>query len=166
MYKCNFFVSEQMQRWNILGNFLPKNKPLIGWSSRLTNQRPSFWQEIALNMCLVPSMPFSKNGNFSCDLMKIHEIKLPLLRHFSNDCTTYKCILFFNRLYMSNIYTMELPGRIIFYRISFDKIPSLMKIHQNRWHDIGRDYQHLERLCKTVDYYRMECCKKVSFSHM
>ena len=93
MYKCNFFVSEQMQRWNILGNFLPKNKPLIGWSSRLTNQRPSFWQEIALNR-YVPSMPFSKNGNFSCDLMKIHEIKLPLFRHFSNHCTTYKCIYF------------------------------------------------------------------------
>ena len=70
--------------------------------------------------------------------------------------------------YICQIYiTMELgPGGIIFYGITFDKIPSLMKIHQNWWYDIGRDYQHSERLCKTVDYYKMECCKKVSFSHM
>ena len=134
MYKCNFFVSEQMQRWNILGNFLPKNKPLIGWSSRLTNQRPSFWQEIALNMCLVPSMPFSKNGNFSCDLMKKHEIKLPLFGHFSKNCTTTKPTpsainaRIFYRWYVK--YILWSLGGIVFYRISFDKIPSLMKIHQ------------------------------------
>ena len=63
---------------------------LVKW---LTNQRPSFWQEIALSR-YVPSMLFSKNGNFSCDLMKKHEIKLPLFRHFSKNCTTYKCMYF------------------------------------------------------------------------
>ena len=76
MYKCNFFGSEQMQRFlkkghaevRILGIFLPKHKPLIGWPSWLTNQRPSFWQEIALIMC--PPCSFQKTVTLVVTLWK------------------------------------------------------------------------------------------------
>ena len=46
-----------------LSSFPLKNRPLIGWLSRLTNQWPSFWQERALEIGIYPLFPFEKKGD-------------------------------------------------------------------------------------------------------